>query len=89
MPKEEYGYRGWTENELVRETVSNLESLEGVESVEWQSQSKASSQYHDLIRVRTYRGRVLRLAIAFCLDEEMANVFDDSFPPPPRGAGSP
>ena len=77
---EENGYHGWTEEELVRETVSNFESLEGVDSVEWVTQSPYAT-FHELIRVTLRAGSILRLAIAYRDDEEVAETFDDSFGP--------
>ena len=45
------------------ETVSNFESLDGVDSVEWVTQSPYAT-FHELIRVRTPRGNIIRLSIA-------------------------
>jgi len=59
MGQAETGYHKWTEEELVRETVSNFESLEGVASVEWAVNDAALIH---LIRVTRMDGVVLRLA---------------------------
>ncbi len=67
-----------TAEELVRETVSNFESLDGLESVEWVTQSPYAT-FHELVRVRTQRGQTIRLAIAYIDDEEEEEAFDDHF----------
>ncbi len=78
MGQEETGYHEWTVEELVRETVSNFESLEGVNSVEWVTQTPYAT-FDELITARTHKGSVIRLAIAYCFDEEEAEVFDHRF----------
>ena len=67
-----------TAEELVRETVSNFESLDGFESVEWVTQSPYAT-FHELIRVRTRRGKTIRLAMAYIDDDEEEDAFDDCF----------
>ena len=80
MSETEDGYHEWTEEELVQETVSNFESLEEVDSVEWVTQSPYAT-FHELIRVKIHSGSIIRLAIAYCSDEEAAEAFDYSFRP--------
>ena len=79
MDQEDVGYHAWTEEELVRETVSNLESLEGIDRVEWVSLSPYAT-FQELIRIWTHGGHVVRLAIGYSDDEELQEVFDQSFP---------
>jgi hypothetical protein len=80
MGQGETGYQQWTEEDLVRETVSNFESLEGVDSVQWASQGLGAT-FSDLIRVNLLDGTVIRLSIAFCTDEEEEEAFDGAFSP--------
>ena len=75
---EEPQCQGMTAEELVRETVSNFESLDGLESVEWVTQSPYA-MFHELIRVRTRRGKTIRLEIAYIDDDELEEAFDDCF----------
>ncbi len=78
MEDADQGYNEWTEEELVRETVSNFESLEGVDSVEWTTQSPASL-FQDLICVKTHRGAVIRLGIAYLEEDEDVDPFYGRF----------
>ena len=78
MGREETGYHEWTEQELVRETVSNFESLEGIDLVEWLT-APTHANLHDLIRVRTWTGKVFRLAIISYTEHGAADIFDDDF----------
>ncbi len=78
MEQEETGYHQWTEEELVRETLSNFESLEGVDSVEWTTALSNANTTH-LIRVRMRSGKVIRLAITCYTGSGSAEIFDDSF----------
>lgn len=71
----------WTEQALIRETVSNIGSLEGVSSVEWVSQSP-KSRTHELIRVTTRSGHVFRISVAYCTDKTAQESFDTEFPNP-------
>jgi len=77
MTNEVCGYNQWTE-ELVRETSSNFESLEGVDSVEWIT-APSNANIIQLIRVRTRSGNVIRLAITCYTEYGSAVIFDDSF----------
>ena len=75
---EEPQCQGMTAEDLVRETVNNFESLDGVDAVEWVAQSPYAT-FHELIRVRTHRGKIIRLSIAYVEDEEGEEAFDDCF----------
>mgnify|MGYP001409231450 CR=1 FL=1 len=72
------GNHEWTTKELVRETVSNFESLEGVDAVEWVTNG-CQANIQDLIRVRTRRGTVLSLAITCYVAYGSAAIFDEAF----------
>lgn len=78
MGQGESAYYEWTEEELVRETISNFESLEGVDSVQRVSQGLGAT-FSELIRVNMRDGTVIRLSIAYCSDEEEAEAFDGAF----------
>ncbi len=78
MGQEETSYHQWTAEELVRETLSNFESLEGMDSVEWLIEP-SNVDIHYLIRIRLQGGNVMRLSMT-CLNEYgSAEIFDDSF----------
>jgi hypothetical protein len=68
----------WTHNALVRETIANFESLQGVYGVEWAEQSLYET-FQALIKVRTWKNGTVRLAIHYVEDEDEEEVFDDSF----------
>ena len=78
MGKDENGYHALTVEDLIRETVSNFESLEGIALVEWAPQPPYAT-FQELVRVRSHNGNVMRLAISTFLDEEEEQSFDDAF----------
>ena len=78
MGQQESGYYQWTEKDLVRETISNFESLEGVDFVEWVT-TPSNANVYDLVKVHTRAGKVRRLAITSYTDYGSDWIFDDSF----------
>ena len=78
MDQEETGYYALTVDDLIRETVSNFESLQGVAFVEWAAQPPYAT-YQELVRVTTRHGCVMRLAISTQWVEGEEQSFDDAF----------